>query len=300
MLICRANPHTNMGRCLLLLMQILIYPANTIPSRTIRLLDITARGTADSNVISWVYQANKDGAAGPTAEGAVKNQIDFDLVVDSESVKKFTAFIKVSDEMVDDISFMATEINNELMRELLKVVESQVYEGDGIGTNLNGIRTVATAFAAGSFAGTVDGANIVDVLRVAMDNIKVAEQGMPNYILMHPSDVTALKLVKVSTTDGRYIDQLQMVGGQLSLDGVPIIETTLVTIGDYLVGDFNLSTVYNKGSISIQVGLDGNDFTKNMRTVRAEWRGLVLVKNNDRTSFVKGDFPTDKAALETP
>ena len=95
----------------------------------------------------------------------LKNQIDFDLVVASETVVKRTAFIKVSDEMVDDISFMASEINNELMRELLKDVENQVYQGNGVAPNMNGIRTVATAFAAGSFAGTVDNANIVDVLK---------------------------------------------------------------------------------------------------------------------------------------
>jgi len=273
---------------------------SALASRQVRLLDIVSRGTAESNVISWVSQANKDGAAGGTAEGDLKNQIDFDLVVASETVKKRTAFIKVSDEMVEDISFMTSEINNELMRELLKDVESQVYEGDGTGTNLKGIKTVATAFAAGSFAGAVDNANIVDVLRVAINQVKIADQAAPNYILMHPSDVTSLKMVKVGSTDDRYIDQLQMVAGQLSLDGVNIIESTLVTQDQYLVGAFNLATVYDKGSISIEVALAGDDFTKNLRTVRAEWRGVCIVKTNDRGSFVTGDFTTDKGAIETP
>ena len=273
---------------------------SALASRQVRLLDIVSRGTAESNVISWVSQANKDGAAGGTAEGALKNQIDFDLVVASETVVKRTAFIKVSDEMVDDISFMASEINNELMRELLKDVEAQVYEGNGTAPNLNGIRTVATAFAAGTFAASVDNANLVDVLRVAINQVKIANQDMPNFILLHPSDVTALKMIKVGSTDDRYIDQLQMVAGMLSLDGVSIIESTLVTQDEYLVGAFNLATVYDKGSISIEVGLDGDDFTKNLRTVRAEWRGACVVKTNDRGSFVFGDITTDKAALETP
>lgn len=271
-----------------------------LASRQVRLLDIVSRGTAESNVISWVSQANKDGAAGGTDEGALKNQIDFDLVVASETVVKRTAFIKVSDEMVDDISFMASEINNELMRELLKDVEAQVYEGNGTAPNLNGIRTVATAFAAGTFAGTVDNANLVDVLRVAINQVKIANQDMPNFILLNPSDVTALKMIKVGSADDRYIDQLQMVAGQLSLDDVSIIESTLVTQDEYLVGAFNLATVYDKGSISIEVGLDGDDFTKNLRTVRAEWRGACVVKTNDRGSFIAGDITTDKAALETP
>ena len=273
---------------------------NALASRQVRLLDIVSRGTAESNVISWVSQANKDGAAGGTDEGALKNQIDFDLVVASETVVKRTAFIKVSDEMVDDISFMASEINNELMRELLKDVEAQVYEGNGTAPNLNGIRTVATAFAAGTFAGTVDNANLVDVLRVAINQVKIANQDMPNFILLNPSDVTALKMIKVGSADDRYIDQLQMVAGQLSLDDVSIIESTLVTQDEYLVGAFNLATVYDKGSISIEVGLDGDDFTKNLRTVRDEWRGACVVKTNDRGSFIAGDITTDKAALETP
>ena len=273
---------------------------NELPSRTVRLLDIVTRGTAESNVISWVYQANKEGAAGGTAEGELKNQVDFDLVVDSETVKKRTAFIKISEEMLGDISFMESEINNELMRELLKDVESQVYEGDGTGTNLNGIKTVASAFAAGTFAGGVDNANAADVLTVAANQIKIGDFVAPNFILMHPSDVTNIKLIKTSSTDRRYVDRLAMIAGQMSLDGMPIIESTLVTQDEYLIGNFDLATVYDKGSIRIEVGRDSDDFTKNMVTVLAEWRGLNLVKNNDRGAFVTGTFSVDAAALETP
>jgi HK97 family phage major capsid protein len=270
---------------------------DAIASRQIRLLDVVTRGTADSNVISWVSQVNKDGAAGGTDEGALKNQIDFDLIVINESVKKRTAFIKVSTEMIDDISFMTAEINNELMRELLKDVENQVYQGDNVGSNLNGIRTVATAFAAGDFAGTVDSANDADVLTVAMNQIEVAEQDDPTYAFVHPNTLTALKLIKTSTTDRRYIDRLVMIAGQMTLDGMPIIKTTLVTKGEYLIGNFAASTVYDKGEIDIEVGRDSDDFTKNLVTVLAEWRGLCLVKTNRRPAFVKGVFATDKLAI---
>lgn len=270
---------------------------NIVPSRNITLMDLVTRGVAVSNIISWVYQANKDGAAGGTAEAATKNQIDFDLVVDSETVKKRTAYIKVSDEMIEDVGFMESEINNELMRELAKDIESQVYEGDGTGTNLNGIRTVSTAFAAGTFVSTVDNANIVDVLRVAFNQIAIAEHDEATAVLMHPSDLTSLLLEKVSTTDKRYIRALEEIASNRTIDGIPIVTTTLVTQDEYLVGRFPLATVWDKGAIDVQVGLDGNDFTKNQRTIRAEWRGLVAVRNNNRTAFIAGDFTTDKLAL---
>lgn len=272
---------------------------NTIASRMPRLMDLVSRGQATSNIISWVYQANKDGAAGGTAEGDTKNQIDFDLVVASQNVVKRTAFIKVSTEMLDDIDFIESEINNELMRELMKDIELTAYSGNNTPPAMNGIYTTATAFSAGTFAGTVDNANEVDVLVVAKNQIAIANQVEPTAILMHPSDVTALLLVKESATDKRYVDRLVMVAGQLSLDGTPIIKTTLVTAGTFLMGAFNLATLYDKGSITINIGLDGNDWTKNLRTIIAEYRGAMVVKNNDRTAFVKGTFSTAKTALET-
>jgi len=269
-----------------------------IPSREVRLLNIVSRGTANSNVISWVSKQNRDGAAGGTAEGTLKNQIDFDIVVNSETRKKFTAWIKVSEEMVDDIGFMSTEINNELVGELLREVEEQVYEGDGTGLNLNGIFTQASAFIPSTAPVAVDNANLVDVLRTAITQIKVALQSSPNYIMLHPTDVLGLLQIKRSTTDKAYIDALQMVAGQLMLDGVPIIETTLVTVDTYLVGDFTKATVYDNGSISVEVGRDSDDFTKNLITVLAEWRGLNVIKTNQTTAFVKGTISTDAAALE--
>lgn len=272
---------------------------NDIASRIVRFLNFLTPSTANSNKISWVYKANREGAAGQTAEGALKNQIDFDLLVGEEDIVKTTAFIKVTDEMIDDIDFMQSEIQNELQNELLRAVENGAYNGDGAGSNINGVYTQATAFAAGALAGTVDNANTVDVLVAAVNQIMLANQTMPTAIFLNPTDVTALKLAKVSATDKRYVERLAMIGGSLSMDGIPIVPTNLVTQDTFLIGDFTKAYLYSKGGVSIEFGYDADDFTKNFRTVRAEWRGAVVVKNNDRTAFVKGTISTAAAALET-
>lgn len=274
---------------------------NVIPSRRVRLLDIMSQRSTTSNVVSWVYQANKDGAAGQTAEGTAKNQIDYDLVVTSESIKKTTAYIKVSTEMLDDIEWIESEIRAELLRELLKAVENTTYSGNGVEQAHNGLITVASAFAAGALAGTVDNANEVDVLAAAITQINIAQEGSAdvNYILMNPLDVYKMKTLKVSATDRRYVERVSMIGGSLNLDGVPILETTLVTAGKYLVGDFMKAISVTRSSVRFEVGVENDDFTKNLRTILAEWRGATIVKNNDRSALVYGDFATDKAALET-
>jgi HK97 family phage major capsid protein len=241
----------------------------------------------------------KKGAAAGTAEGASKNQVDNNFVVTSVSLLKQTAYFKVSTEMLDDASFMAAWLRNKLITRLFLRIDSQVLVGGGTGTDLNGLVTQATAFAAGSFALAVDNANDVDSLVVAANQIRLANHAGSLTIFMHPDDVTSLKLVKLSATDKRYVDRLMQVGSSMVLDGIPIVETTAMTQGDFLIGDLSKALIAEKGGIMVEVGTDGNDFTKNMRTIIGEWRGEVIIENNDTTAFVTGTFATTNAALET-
>lgn len=274
---------------------------NDIAERAVVTYGLIPKLNTDRNTIEWVYEANQDGTIDGTAEGAAKDQIDNDFVITSVALVKRAAYFKVSTEMLDDVSFMAGWLRNKLIVRLFLDVDNQVLNGDDAAPNLNGVLNQATTFAAGTFAGTVDNANDVDSLTVATNQIKIANQGVNNLtIMMHPSDVTALKLEKVSTTDKRYVEKLSMVAGSLSLDGTPIVENVNITAGDFLVGDFSKATIVQKSSISVEVGLDGNDFTQNMRTILAEWRGQCFIQNNDTTAFVTGTFATTNAALETP
>lgn len=253
-----------------------------------------------ANTIEWVYETGQEGTIDGTAEGTQKDQIDNDFVVTSVALVKRAAYFKVSTEMLDDVAFMEGWLRNKLIVRLFLDVDNQVLNGNGTAPNLKGIIAYATAFAAGSFAGTVDSANDADSLVVAANQIRLANHNGPLTIMMHPSDVAALKLVKLSASDKRYVERLMMVGSAMSLDGIPIIENTNIAQGDFLIGDFAKGTIVEKSGIEVEIGLDGSDFTKNMRTILAEWRGQLFVQNNDTTAFVKGTFATTNAALETP
>jgi len=275
---------------------------NDIAQREVRILDLPTKATVNSNLIEWVYVANEDGTAGPTGEGLIKNQIDFDLIVGSEKVQKITAYITITDELLDDPAQMESQINNKLTSKLLQAVEDQYYKGDGTGINLNGVRTVASAFVPGSFAtgsaNEVENPNIVDVVAVAKAQIGKANQPMPNAVLMNIEDVTAMKTTKVTSTDRRYVERVLISGSTLSIDGTPVIVSNAVAVGEYLVGNFGLSTLYTKQSVTIEVGYNADNFVKNFKTIRAEWRGAGVVETNDRSAFVKGIIATDIAAIK--
>ena len=272
---------------------------NDIAERVAVAYGMMPKLNTSANVIDWVYETAQEGAAAGTAEGVLKNQLDNNFVVTSVPLLKQTAYFKLSTEMLDDVSFMGSWIRNKLIVRLFLRIDSQILVGDGTGTNLDGLLTQATTFAAGTFALTVDNANDADSLVVAANQIRLANHNGALTIFMHPSDVTALKLVKLSATDKRYVDRLMFMGSTLTLDGWPIVETTAMTIGNFLIGDLSKAILAQRENISVEVGLDTGDFLKNMRSILAEWRGEVIVQNNDTTAFVTGVFATTNAALET-
>jgi HK97 family phage major capsid protein len=271
-----------------------------VNERMITLLDLVASGSIGSNVKEWVYvNTPEEGAAGATAEGALKNQIDFDLVVGSQKVEKITAYITATDEMLEDVEGIESLVQNKLTTKVRLALEQSVYNGDGVSPNMNGIYTVAPAFDAGTFAASVDNANNVDVLAVAQNQIELANCPMPTAIFMNPSDVTSLLLEKVSSTDKRYIERLQLIAGTLSFDGVPVVKSTMVAAGEFLMGDFTKANVDYKKGFTVEIGYNADNFVKNFKTIRGEVRAVCYVEHNDRDCFVKGTFATAKAALET-
>ena len=261
------------------------------------ILELVNVGTIMSNVWEWVEQKNLDGGAEMTAEGAKKSQADFDLVVASANVKKVTAYIKVTKEMLDDVALMRSEIDQEL-RELINLkIDDQLLNGTGATVNLTGINQTATAWAAGAFALTIPTPNVFDVIRTAINQVRV-NLFEPNYIVMHPTDVTKMDLAKAS--DGHYVLPPFISNDGTTVSGIRVVSNTGVTVNNFLVGDFTKYGVRFKEGLTINVGYENDDFTKNLVTILAEARLVGRVKSNHYGAFVKGVISTSITALTKP
>lgn len=259
---------------------------------------VNSAGTTSKYVV-WIEQANPDpGEAGMTAEGAPKTQTDFDLVERSCDVKKITAFIKVSKEMIADIPFMAGEINGELTELVALKLDQQILSGDGLGNNMTGILTNATAWAAGSFAGQIESANNSDVLRVGLAQIANANF-MANYIILNPEDCAAMQLTKSTSGEYTYPMFIEGADGITRVKGVPVVENPGMAAGTFLIGDFTKSNLRMREDMNISVGYVDDDFTNNLMTILCEARACHFVKTNHFGAFVTGNFAAAKAALET-
>ena len=261
------------------------------------ILELVNVGTIMSNVWEWVEQKNEDGGAAMTAEGAAKSQADFDLVVASANVKKVTAYIKVTKEMLDDVALMRSEIDQELTELIQLRIDDQLLNGNGATVNLVGINQNATAYAAGSFALAIPEPNNFDVLRTAINQVRV-NLFEPTYIVMHPTDVTAMDLAKAS--DGHYVLPPFASNDGTIVSGIRVVANTGVAVDNFLVGDFTKAGVRFKEGLTINVGYENDDFTKNLVTILAEARLVQRVKSNHYGAFVKGVFSTAITALTKP
>lgn len=252
-----------------------------------------------SAYVAWAEQANRDGGAGNTAEGAAKTQADFDIVEANKKVEKITAFTKVSKEALDDIKFLQSEINTDLLSLINLKLDTDLFGGSGTTPVIRGINTYATTFsvAATGLANAIDNANEFDVLRAALWQVENAYFS-PNYILLNPIDVAKIDMLKATTNE--YL--VAPFGGQYMFKtfyGVPVISNNVVTAGQFLVGDFTKSNLGIREEVNIQIGYENDDFTKNLVTILAEMRAVHYIKSNHTAAFVKGTFSTAKAALET-
>lgn len=265
-----------------------------IVTRNPFVLQLVNVGTIMSNVWEWVEQKNRDGGAAMTAEGAAKSQADFDLVVASANVKKVTAYIKVTKEMLDDVELMRSEIDQELTELINLKIDDQLLNGTGLTVNLTGINTNATAWAAGSFALAIPTPTKWDVLRTAINQVRV-NLFEPNYILMHPTDVTGMELSKDNT--GQYIMPPFAALDGTVVSGIRVVANTGIALDSFLVGDFSKAGVRFKEGLTINVGYENDDFTKNLVTILAEARLVQRVKSNHYGAFVKGVLSTAITAL---
>ena len=260
---------------------------------------VNSRGTTSKYVVYTEQKNASPGVAGMTAEGADKTQTDFDIVEKDCAVKKVTAFIKVSKEMIADIPFMQGEINGELMELVELKLDEQILSGNGLGDNLEGILTNALPFTPGvTFTALVPSANQADVLRVAIAQI-ASNLFDANYILLHPMDAAAMDLTK--DANGQYTYGMTItIDGITRVKAVPVVVNTGITQGEYLVGDFTKSNLRIREEMNIQVGYVNDDFTKNLITVLAEMRACQYVKSNHYGAFVAGNFAADIAVIDKP
>jgi hypothetical protein len=268
-----------------------------IRQRVERYLANVSTGRTDGNRVVWVEQTDEQGVPIFIAEGASKTPLSVLHVEQTANVKKIAVYGKVTTEMLADANYLISYIQNNFIKRLGVATEQQLLTGAGTGDTLKGLKTYATTFAAGALALAVDNANEFDVLTALALQVEVAN-GIPTAVFIHPSTIAKMKTLKSTTNEPLYKEYTDFLGDMV-INGMKVIPTTAVTAGEFIGGDTTVANVLFRDAVTVQIGLDGNDFINNKKTILVEQRLVQYISANDTPVIVKGVFSTAKAALET-
>lgn len=258
-----------------------------LPQRRMTVRDLLSPGSTSSNLIQYVKETGFTNNAATVSEGVQKPESTLVYALVQTAVVTIAHWIKASKIILDDMPALASMIDQRLRYGLMLVEENQLLKGSGVGNNLNGIYTQATAYSAPI---AVPGATSkIDVLRLAMLQAELALYPSTG-IVMHPSDWAAIELKK--DTLGRYIIGNPQGTIQPTLWGRPVVTTLAMTVDTALVGAFKLGAqIFDRETANVVIASENvDDFIKNMITIRAEERlGLAVYRPE---AFIKiGDLP---------
>jgi HK97 family phage major capsid protein len=250
--------------------------------RPLVVADLCSSGTLSGQSITYFVEGVRDGGFATVPEAGLKPQLHYNFSTVTESLTKIAGFIKLSDEMIDDLAFLVTEINNRLMYDLLIFEENQLLNGDGIAPNLRGILNRS---GIQTEAGATRADNVDAIFR-SLTKVQVVTGLAADGVVIHPTDYQAIRLSK----DGNQ----QYYGGgpftgaygnnglvqQPGIWGQKTVVTAAIAAGTVLVGAFQqAATVYRRGGVTVSsTNSNVDDFIHNLVTVRAEERLALAVR----------------------
>ena len=259
----------------------------TNPNQRLTVRDLLTPGDTESQSVHYLRETLFTNNAAPVAENTTKpySEINFEEVL--SGVKTIAHLMKAAKQTLDDLPQLRSIINGRLLNGLKRVEDTQLLFGSGVGNNLHGIYTQATAFANPSTKTTPT--NSLDVMRLAMLQVTLAELSATGHV-MHDIDWTDIELIKDANTKG-YLFSNPFGTLEARLWGLPVAQTNQAgMLGNFLTGSFaDAAQIFDREDANVVISTENaDDFEKNMISIRAEERLALAVYRPQ--AFVKGSL----------
>lgn len=270
-------------------------PANTqfvagtipTPARALALLDLISFTPISEKLVPLFRESAYDIMADLVEEAADKPESDIEFGVIEMSVGTIAHWIRVSNQLLSDMPTLASYIEGRLAYGVRLKLEYKIVNGDG---KTSGARSFIGLIEVGTHLTVAAGANdsAIDVLSRAKYRAGAAGV-LPEYILLNPESWGAIERIK--GTDGHYVFGSPGAAVQPVLWNLPVILTAAMPAFKYWVGNLTMGTAgYVREEVHVDASTeDGNNFTKNLVTLRAEMRAAFGVVLPD--ACVSGDLP---------
>lgn len=233
------------------------------------------------NSIEYLKAKTETNASAFVAEGALKPESGFTFEMATASVRTLAAWVKISRQLADDASAVASYISNRMAYHLRAAIEKQLIAGDGKGQNLSGIFTAGNFTAHGLTDTALTG---LDVVRKAAMLVRVAGF-TPSVVFLNPADYDAL--IGEKDKQGRYQFANPVAVNTQTLWGLRPVLSSSIAAGQFLVADPAQATVFDRMQAEVMLfEQDSDNVEKNLVTIRAERRLGFGIENT--AAFIGG------------
>ena len=258
------------------------------PNGPLYVRDLIPTEVVSSPTIGF-FQETTEGSAAGVAEGGQKPQMSITPELVTQRLGKVAAFYKASDEIIADYPRLVSVADGRLMYALDLEEEDQILNGTGTGGEMTGF--LNAGISTGTWANGGDAQAIAEAIYSAAMSIRFASGYDADAVVINPTDWIGLRLAKDGNDQyfagGMFEGQYGTGFGGMypGLWGMKIAISNKIPQGTILVGAFRQASALavRGGSRRLEVGHSGDDFTKDLVSVRAEQREALQV-------FVPGAF----------
>ena len=255
------------------------------PRRRLVVADLLGQETTTRSAVTYFVESETvNGAVAYVAEGAEKPLVSFgDPTVVTDKVMKIAAVLKESDEMVDDLPWLASAIDNRGIYLVQLKEEDEILNGTGSGTALDGILHRSGILTEQTASGED---SVADAIFRAMTKVSQSSPFTADGIVINPTDYQTLRLAKDSNNQyygGGFFTGPYGNGGvmeQPPIWGLRTVVTPAIAAGTVLVGAFQQgASVIRRQGLTVEVANQNeDDFVNNRIAVRIEERLALAVR----------------------
>jgi HK97 family phage major capsid protein len=247
--------------------------------------DLLTWGRTTQSSVEFFKELAFTNNAAPVSELVKKPESNLTFEAATAPVITVAHWLKASKQILADVPQLQSYIDGRLRYGLKLKEEAQLLKGSGVGINLNGLYTAASAYSNPGV--TVVSENRMDRLRIAILQAELSGY-YADGIVLSPIDWTQIELSKTAS-DKNYLVGNPFGGIAPTLWGRPVVASQSMTAGQYLVGAFGIAAQgWDREEMTVQLGYENDDFTKNAITVLCEERLALSIFRAD--ALIKGSF----------
>jgi HK97 family phage major capsid protein len=250
--------------------------------------NVLASRPTSLGMVDFVKINSAQAAASMQTESSAKVENAITFTTGSQKVETIASIIPASRQALEDMAELMAAIDSGLSYAVNEREEKELLFGNGNSPDLNGIYTQATAFNTALLSLT-PGWTKSDQISVAIQQIAIAKEIPPTFVVLHPTDYW--QILRTKDANRNYL-----FGNNGMVDpfwGLTPIPTVHMSSGEFLVGSGSpvAAEIRDRMALEVVVSTEHSDwFAKNLIAIRGEKRLALAVYRAG--SFIKGTFNT--------